>query len=182
MFIMGTVRTKQILGEQQQNCSVLLDEVKERLQLLQNSGLSVKSIASLLHGDMPLLKLFVSRDFRICLGEERNEVRMEPIVKAVYLLFLRHPEGIMFKYLSNYRDELTNLYALLRPNGLTNRAKQSIEDITNPLSNSINEKCSRIKAVFMREVDESIVEQYVITGERGEAKKITLPRDLVEWE
>ena len=182
MFIMGTVRTKQILREQQQNCSVLLDEVKERLQLLQDSGLSVRSIASLLHGDMPLLKLFVSRDLRIYLGEQRNEVRMEPIVKAVYLLFLRHPEGISFKWLLDYNEELLNIYSQLRPNGLTERAKKSIEDVTNPLSNSINEKCSRIKAAFIAEVDESIVEQYVITGDRGEAKKITLPRDLVEWE
>ena len=107
---------------------------------------------------------------------------MEPIVKAVYLLFLKHPEGIMFKYLSDYREELITLYSCLRSNEITERARLSIEDVTNPLSNSINEKCSRIKAVFMREVDESIVEQYIITGGRGEAKKSTLPRDLVVWE
>jgi len=182
MFIMGTKQTKQILREQQHsNSSALLDEVKDKLQLLRDSGLSVKGIVSLLHVEKPLIQLFVSRDYRLFLGADRVEICMEPIVKAVYLLFLKHPEGISFKYLIDYREELTNLYALLRPNGLTNRAKQSIEDITNPLSNSINEKCSRIKAVFMREVDESIVEQYAITGERGEAKKITLPRDLVVW-
>ena len=107
---------------------------------------------------------------------------MEPIVKAVYFLYLNHPEGIAFKYLPDYREELVDIYHKIRPLGLNERAIRSIEDITNPLSNSINEKCSRIKAVFMREVDESIVEQYVITGERGEAKKITLPRDLVVWE
>jgi len=179
---METVQTKQILREQQQNCSVLLDEVKERLQLLQDSGLSVKSIVSLLHVEKPLLPVYVSKGYRICLGAERKEIHMEPIVKTVYLLFLKHPEGISFKYLTDYREELIHIYSCLRLNGITNRARRSIEDVTNPLSNSINEKCSRIKAAFLAEVDESIVEQYVITGGRGEAKKITLPRDLVVWE
>ena len=173
----------QILGEQMQSdCSVLLDDVKDKLQLLQDSGLSVSNIVSLLHVERPLVQLFVSRDYRIYYGDGHHEIRLEPIVKAVYLLFLKHQEGISFKFLSDYREELTGIYSRLRPKGLTERAKKSIEDVMNPLSNSINEKCSRIKAAFMEAVDESIVEKYVITGERGEAKKITLPRDLVEWE
>ena len=170
------------LKEQQLNCSVLLDEVKEKLQLLQDSGLSVSYIASLLYVEKPLVRLAISRNFRIYLGDERNEVRLEPIIKAVYLLFLNHPEGISFKSLPDYRDELIGIYMKLKPYGLTGRAKRSIEDVINPLSNSINEKCSRIKAVFMREVDESIVEQYIITGGRGKTKKIMLPRELVVWE
>ena len=31
-------------------------------------------------------------------------------------------------------------------------------------------------------LDEHVAEQYYIQGERGEAKKIALPRDLVVWE
>ena len=129
-----------------------------------------------------LSRLTISKDYTILLSDYQKEIKMEPIVKAVYFLYLNHPEGIAFKYLPDYREELVDIYHKIRPLGLNERAIRSIEDITNPLSNSINEKCSRIKAVFMREVDESIVEQYVITGERGEAKKITLPRDLVVWE
>ena len=129
-----------------------------------------------------LSRLTISKDYTILLSDYQKEIKMEPIVKAVYFLYLNHPEGIAFKYLPDYREELVDIYHKIRPLGLNERAIHSIEDITNPLSNSINEKCSRIKAVFMREVDESIVEQYAITGERGEAKKITLPRELVEWE
>lgn len=183
MFIMGTKQTQQFLREQQHsNSSALLDEVKDKLQLLRDSGLSVKGIVSLLHVEKPLIQLFVSKDYSVSLGAEHKPIYMEPIVKAVYLLFLKHPEGIMFKYLSDYREELITLYSCLRSNGITERARLSIEDVTNPLSNSINEKCSRIKAVFMREVDESIVEQYIITGGRGKTKKIMLPRELVVWE
>jgi hypothetical protein len=107
---------------------------------------------------------------------------MEPLVKAVYLLYLKHPEGIAFKQLPDYRQEIIDIYNDLRPLGLSSRSLQSIEDVTNPLLNSINEKCSRIKATFQAEVDATLVEYYYITGKSGEPKKIDLPRDLVIWE
>ena len=111
-----------------------------------------------------------------------REVRMEPLTKAVYLLFLKHPEGIAFKALPDYRKELAELYTIIKPLGLNNRVIKSIEDVTNPLLNSINEKCSRVKAAFLAEVDASLADQYYITGKGGEPKKVTLPRQLVIWE
>ena len=66
--------------------------------------------------------------------------------------------------------------------GLNDRALQSIEDVTNPLLNSINEKCARIRAAFIGEFDDYMAKYYYIDGKRGEAKKISLPCDLVVWE
>ena len=107
---------------------------------------------------------------------------MEPLVKAVYLLFLKHPEGIMFKCLPDYRKELTEIYVKLKPYGLSDRVVQSIEDVTNPLLNSINEKCARIRGAFVGQFDNHLAKHYYIDGNRGEVKKIALPRDLVVWE
>lgn len=129
-----------------------------------------------------LSKLRITKDGTILLADYQKEVKMEPIVKAVYLLFLNHPEGIAFKFLPDYRKELTDLYQKIKPLGLTERAIRSIEDVTNPLLNSINEKCSRIRAAFLSEVDSSLLEQYIISGKSGEVKKIALSRDLVAWE
>ena len=128
-----------------------------------------------------LSKLHITKDGTILLADYQKEVKMEPIVKAVYLLFLNHPEGIAFKYLPDYRKELTDLYQKIKPFGLTERAIRSIEDVTNPLLNSINEKCSRIRAAFLSEIDPSLLKQYIITGKGGEVKKILLSRDLVVW-
>jgi len=77
---------------------------------------------------------------------------------------------------------LTQIYVKLKPLGMNNRVLQSIEDVTNPLLNSINEKCSRVRAAFAPVVDASFLDQYTIIGKSGEAKKISLPRDLVIWE
>jgi len=157
----------------------LIEEVKHKVHKLKEYGLSEKDIASLLHSEQPLLQLTVSKNYRIFLGEKRTEVCMEPLVKAVYLLFLKHPEGIIFKNLPDYRKELTFLYDKVRPWGLTERTLQSIEDVTNPTLNSINEKCARIKKTFLSVMDADLAEHYYIKGTRGEPKGIDLPRDLV---
>lgn len=130
-----------------------------------------------------LSRLTIAKDGTILLTDYQNlEIKMEPLVKAVYLLFLKHPEGILFKQLPEYRSELTQIYEKLRPAGLTERALQSIEDVTNPLLNSINEKCARIRGAFVGEFDDYMAKYYYVEGKRGEAKKIMLPRDLVVWE
>ena len=166
-------------NEDKQN---LLKEVKEMVQKLKEYGMSEKEIISLFHTEQPLLKLFISKNYKIFLGDERKEVRMEPLVKAVYLLFLKHPEGIMFKHLPDYREELTRIYVKLKPMGMSERVVQSIEDVTNPLLNSINEKCARIRGAFVGQFDDHLARHYYIDGLRGKAKKIALPRDLVVWE
>ena len=166
-------------NEDKQN---LLKEVKEKVRKLKEYGMSEKEITSLFHTEQPLLKLFISKDYKIFLGDERKEVHMEPLVKAVYLLFLKHPEGIAFKNLPAYRQELTKIYSEVRPWGLSDRALRSIEDVTNPMLNSINEKCARIRGAFVGQFDDHLARHYYIDGLRGEAKKIVLPRDLVVWE
>ena len=161
----------------------LIEEVRERVSKLRQRGIAEYILEQLIHPDNRLSRMVITKDYRILLPDYNNmEIRMEPLVKAVYLLFLRHPEGILFKHLPEYREELTQIYNRLKPSGLTDRAMQSIEDVTNPMLNSINEKCARIRAAFVGQFDDYMARHYYIDGRRGEAKKIILPRDLVVWE
>ena len=135
-----------------------------------------------LKNQVKLSRLTITKDYTIILSDYNKEVKMEPLVKAIYLLYLNHPEGIAFKTLPSFRNELTRIYSKLRPYGLNNQAIKSIEDVTNPLLNSINEKCSRVRAAFLSEVDSSLADQYYIVGKSGEPKKVLLPRNLIIWE
>ena len=168
--------------EKQDLYRILVEEVKEKVQKLKDLGMSEEEIASLLHPEQPLVKLTVSRNYKLFLGEKRIEVWMEPLVKAVFLLFLKHPEGIIFKDLPDYRQELTKIYSEVRPWGLTDRALQSIEDVTNPLLNSINEKCARIRKIFITLLNCKVADHYYIKGSRGGLKGISLPREYLIWE
>ena len=168
--------------EKQALYDLLVKEVKERVQKLKEYGMNEQEITSLIHTDQPILTLTISKNYRFFLGDNRIEVHMEPLVKAIYMLFLSHPEGIVFKDLPDYRGELTKIYSEVRPWGLSERALQSIEDVTNPLLNSINEKCARIRKAFVITLDSKGAEPYIIKGMRGGIKKIDLPRECINRE
>lgn len=169
--------------EQEETINELMEEVRERINKLRQRGIAEYLLEQLIHPDNRLSRLVVTKDWRILLPDYNNmEIKMEPLVKAVYLLFLHHPEGIAFKQLPDYREELTRIYNQLKPSGLTVRAVQSIEDVTNPMLNSINEKCARIRAAFIGQFDDYMAKSYYIDGPRGDVKKIALPRNMVVWE
>lgn len=161
----------------------LLEDMDVRIQKLRAKGMNEWVFRSLFKTKAQLSRLVISKDYRVLLPDYNDiEVKMEPLVKAVFFLFLKHPKGIVFKELADYREELLGIYKELKPMGLNKRTIQSIEDVTNPILNSINEKCARIRSAFIREFDESLAKNYFVTGERGDPKKISLPRDLVVWE
>ena len=164
------------------HCSILLDEVKEKVRRLKAYGVDEAEIVAAMNEEELFPQLIVTEDYKVVLaGELPVEVEMEPLVKAVYLLFLSHPEGIVLKCLPDYRKELTSLYLLLRPNGMTDRVKKSIMDVTDSTLNSINEKCARIRKIFSKVLPRSVARYYAISGKRGEAKKIDLVRANVVW-
>ena len=128
-------------------------------------------------------KILVTRDYRILLPERFNtEIRMRPLVKTVFLLFLRHPEGIRFGDLPAYRNEMMDLYR-----GITRRAggpeiEQSIDRLVNPRDNSIHEKAANLSATLSRYFRPQELHAYTLTGKAGTPKRIRLDRTLVEWE
>ncbi len=166
-----------------ENIDDLIAEVRERVERLRVLGVADHILESLFFQRKSPSKLVITRDYRIFLPDYNNlEIKMQPLVKAVYLLFLNNPEGLMFKDLPDYREELTKIYLLMKPNGLTERVKKSIEDVTDPTKNSINEKCARIRGAFLEQFDNHLAKHYYINGLRAEPKKIALPRELVVWE
>ena len=172
------------LDEEQRFVSLtLLEDLDVRIQKIRAKDMNEWTFRGLFKIKAQLSRLVITKEKRIILPEYNDiEIKMEPLVKAVFFLFLKHPEGIIFKHLPDYRQELIDIYKELRPLGLSKRTLKSIEDVTNPLLNSINEKCARIRTAFVKEFAEHLAKNYFITGERGKAKKITLPRDLVVWE
>ena len=141
-----------------------------------------------------LSRLVITEDYRFILEDFHKEVELQPVHKAVYLLFLAHPEGIEFKRLADYREELTRYY--MATTKMTDKEKvvESVDHLINPLDNAINEKCSRIKKVFLDMMDEYTASYYIISSHTQKhiagssriwyerLKVITLPRELVEEE
>ena len=161
----------------------LLEDLDVRVQKIRSQGMNEWTFRGLFKTKAQLSQLVITKDYRIKLPDYNNiEVKMEPLVKAVFFLFLRHPEGIVFKHLPDFRGELEDIYRKIKQTGLNERTMLSIRNVTDPLQNSINEKCARIRSAFIKKFDEHLAKYYFVVGERGESKKIVLPRDLVIWE
>lgn len=158
-------------------------DLQQQIEELSEAGyLShlIKYLEILQQTTRKLSRLKITADYKIYLMDyEMKEVRMTPLPKALYLLFLNHPEGISFKELTDYRAELLTIYKNISQRENPIKARISIKKLTDPFDNSVHEKCSRIREAFLRVVADDIAENYYITGGRGEDKKVLLNRELI---
>ena len=126
--------------------------------------------------------LVITRDYRIFLGGTReNEIRMRPMSKAIFLLFLKHPEGIEFLRISDYRPELGRLYRRLSRKGTHEEVERSLDRVLDAYSREVNVAASRAAEAFTGRVETDLLPHYIISGERGGIKRIRLDRRLVKW-
>lgn len=181
-FSIGSRRKEadEVFDEQ---AKVLVKEIQERINALRGCGVNTMFLHDIIDKEEKLSHLVITKDNRIILPDYDNmEIEMAALPKAVFLLFLKHPEGIRFKDLPEYYDELLNIYLSLNPMGSRQRQENSISSLTNPLGNSINEKCARVREAFVSKFDDRLAQNYYITGKKGEPKRITLDKKLIVWE
>lgn len=125
-------------------------------------------------------RLEIDRDYKIILPDFNNmEVTMTPLPKALFILFLRHPQGIMLKSLIDYKRELLEIYKLLSYRESFDEMVESINRICDPTEGSINEKLSRIKEAFLKKMSMDTATHYIVKGERGMEKRIEIDRSLI---
>ena len=174
-------------------------QLAAQLQMAGRKDLLLKAIGAPLLEELrieaaraKLSRLMITKDYRFILMDyDQKEVELQPVHKAVYLLFLAHPEGIEFKRLADYREELTRYYMATAKMMDKEKIMEGVDHLVNPLDNAINEKCSRIKKVFLDMMDEYTASYYIISGHTQKhvagssrvwyerLKVITLPRELV---
>ena len=145
--------------------------------------ISVEELDQYLHYRQKPSRLRVYPNGKIILVDfDRHEVKLDRLSKVVYLLFLRHPEGIVYKDMYNYRLEMIDIYKRLADWDYGLELEKAIDRLCNTVeNNSLNEKVSRIKRAFLNLVDERLARFYYIQGPAGGIRKIDLDRSLVEW-
>lgn len=160
------------------------EEILSEIQRIQSKfGITIDELEIILNYRIKLSRLFITRRNEIFMSDfDNREIKMDHLSKAVFFLYLRHPEGIGFKDLPEYRDELMKIYMRITGRDNMEDIRKSIDDIADPLGNAINVKVSRVKSAFRSAVRDRIARYYYIDGQAGSAKKILLDRDLVIWE
>lgn len=191
--------------ENQNDEMKLVEEIRERVQILQRMGrndLLLRAIGVPTLEELrieaargKLSPLHITSDYRFFLTLYNNkEVELPPLHKAVYLFFLNHPEGVEFKRLMDYRSELLRWYKETSRWMSMAKVEEGVNRIVDPLDNAIHEKCSRIKKVFSDMMDEYSASYYIISSHTKRhlagsnrvwferLKVITLPRELVVFD
>lgn len=168
-------------AELERRYSIIIAEI-EALQ--KRYDITIEELQQLLSYKVELSHLRVTRDWGIILDDfDAREVKMDKLSKSIFFLYLKHPEGIRFKELCDYKSELEKIYMSVSGRTDINAMRKSIDDLTDStMSNSINEKVSKVKKAFRNVVDDRIAKYYYIDGKQGEIKTIALDRSLVLWE
>lgn len=107
------------------------------------------------------------------------EIRLTPLEKTMYLLFINHPNGLEMNSLTEYRQKVYSIYAALSNQSSREAIEASVLKLIDPLGNSASEKIAKIKRKFIDALGEKMAEPYIIYGPNGGLKKIELDRNLV---
>lgn len=114
----------------------------------------------------------------VLLDRNKTEVKIQSIGRALYILYLRHEEGIALTELVDYREELMEIYAMTSGYSDANKMNKTVDNLVNCIGSTINPLLSRIRKAFTSLLGEQ-AKAYLIEGKVCERRKIHLDRRLV---
>lgn len=131
------------------------------------------------HSSQGLSRLRISSNGHLFLIDRNEaEVKIQSIGRALYILYLRHEEGIALTELTDYREELLGIYAMISDYNDEQKLRIAVDNLIDSVGNTLNPLLSRIKKAFTALLGEQ-AKDYLIEGLSGEAKKIHLDRRMV---
>ena len=157
----------------------LLQKVQEKLQ---EKGYAVSIDKADAAIPLEPQTLHIGKDYRIyidCFG--LKEIILRPLLRTVFILFLRHPEGIRIKDKAAYRDELLDIYAHIFPTLDEDIRRERIDRLIAPGQNAFSENLSHLNKALSSLLGQAAA-PYQVYGTNGHPRRIILDPVLVIWE
>lgn len=129
--------------------------------------------------------VLVNGDMKIVLPEyDEMEIRMPAMSRTIYILFMKHRiqsgNGIVLKNIGDYRNEIIDIYSMVKPGANEARVEESVNNLCNPLSEALNQVISRANHCIRNVItDKELAKQYIISGSRGEEYSISLAPEFM---
>ena len=159
--------------------SLSLPEIHHSLEIMESVRVKMLYAQNFKQESQPS-RLVIDKRYRILLPDYNNiEIKLKPMEKALYILFLKHPEGLFTSRLADNREELYEIYSHISTRGTLPEMRQRIDEMTNILHDYVSEKISKIKSAFTKSIGESLADHYIIQGENAARKYIKLRRNLL---
>ena len=124
-------------------------------------------------------RLLVNGNMKIVLPElDEMEIKMPAMCRTLYILFMKYSKqggGIVLKNIDEYRDEILDIYGLVKPGANESRVRTTVDNLCDPLSDSLNQMISRINRCVKNVItDKASAKHYIIAGTKGGAYGIDL--------
>lgn len=159
---------------------VLLGQVRERLKAM---GVSASAPETMPDSEAAApVELFIDRRYTIRMGAPDGPVLpLRPLVKTLFILFLRHPEGILLKERDKFRRELEEIYTIISPAASREDVLARVGRLVDIQDNSFSEKASVLNARLEELLPSGLAEVYKIQGYNGHPRRVPLNPLLVHW-
>lgn len=162
----------------------LLEELRIVYNRLEEIGVTKELARQMLWEREKISRIYVRKNGSITLADYGVEIVLPPLQWCLYVLFLRHPDGIAYKKLPDYKDELNDMLIDIykRNDGQVNESRLShiVDRLTDSTCGSINENVSKIRRAFINAIgSEDCARHYYIQGTRGGVRRISIDRAFV---
>lgn len=119
--------------------------------------------------------------YSVLLPDFNKEFRFTTQVKALYILFLNHPEGIRMKEIADYKKEFTHIYLRITTWSDVERLREIVDKLLDVCNrNALDAKKSQCNRTIRETISDKVLQKfYEIEVHPGEPHKINLDRSLV---
>lgn len=139
---------------------VFANDVRKYIDILQQEGLSPLIVDSALQIRLPLYELTLD---------------LPPLAKALYLLYVRHPEGLYRKQIADFKDELEALYQITSGSTDWAKTRHTIEQLTDFSNKNMDRQMCVINKTFRQALGDKAV-HYLPSGGRSQVRKVDFER------
>ena len=158
-------------------------ETMDARQLLQLMEMARQRLLDMGVVESEPVKLYISHNYTIhTQAPDGPELQLRPLVRALFILFLKHPEGILLKRRDTFREELEQIYSIIAPETAPETISKRVERLMNPEENAFSENVSSLNATLDRLFPQGAAGHYKIQGYNGYPRRIPLDPVWVEWE
>ena len=145
-----------------EDAASIVAQIRNLLGQLRTKGATEQDIDSLLSEQQPG-RAYINKQGMLVLPDEGGvQIRLTPMERTLYILFLRYPQGINADELWRYWDELCKIYGSQTVYDDINLIEDAVEGICDEEKVTWYTNVSRIKRKITDKLGKRAAEQYII--------------------
>jgi len=130
-----------------------------------------------------LSEIHITKDFnQIVLEKYETELNFEPLMKTLYVFFLKHSEGVKKTFLIDYKSEIEQIYRQISKKSDYEKVQQSLVKMISGDGKSFDEKISKIKKYLIDLLGEKLALNYIVSKTESDTYVISIPIEKIKFD